>query len=182
MTIAPTFAQMTKAEKKELQKQLKELQKNPKKYKELKQILEDRRANVKKMEGELAEITSSIADIQKQIKEKDERIKELGDELARLQTENKDTQKIVKKETNSEGIIYKVQVPIDEASLYEEISEIDGKKRPVFSGEEDQDGKKKYTFGYFKNKKEAETFSKYLQMLRIKDAKVFTYKDGVKVD
>lgn len=176
-----TIAQkLSKEEKKALQKELKELQKNPAKYKALKEAIEERKVNLNKLDGQLAEISTSITEVQSQIVEKDKRIKELGDEFARIQTENKDTQKVVKKETNADGIVYKVQVPVDESSLYEEISEIDGKKRPVFSGEQDEDGKKKYTFGYFKDKKDAETFKKYLQTLRIKDAKVETYKDGVK--
>ncbi len=171
---------LSKEEKKVLQKELKALQKDPAKYKALKDAVEERKANANKLDGQMTEITTSITEVQAQIVEKDKRIKELGDEFARIQTENKDTQKVVKKESNAEGVVYKVQVPIDESSLYEEMSEIDGKKRPVFSGDQDEDGKKKYTFGYFKEKKDAETFKSYLQILRIKDAKVEMYKDGVK--
>lgn len=175
------FAQkLSKEEKKALQKELKELQKNPAKYKALKETIEERKVNLNKLDGQLTQVTTSIVDVQNQIIEKDKRIKELGDEFARIQIENKDTQKVVKKQMNADGTVYKVQVPINESSLYEEVSEIDGKKRPVFSGDEDADGKKKYTFGYFKEKKDAETFQKYLQMLRIKDAKIEVYTDGVK--
>ncbi|TAG46671.1 MAG: hypothetical protein EAZ31_00120 [Cytophagia bacterium] len=171
---------LSKEEKRALQKELKELQKNPAKYKALKETIEERKVNLNKLDGQLTQVTTSITDVQNQIIEKDKRIKELGDEFARIQIENKDTQKVVKKQMNADGTVYKVQVPINESSLYEEISEIDGKKRPVFSGDQDSDGKKKYTFGYFKEKKDAETFQKYLQMLRIKDAKIEVYTDGVK--
>lgn len=177
------FAQnISKAEKKALQKELKEMSKNPIKYKQFKEGIQEKKDAVTKLDGQIEDLNESINNTQQQASEKDKRIKELGDEIARLKTDNKETDNVIKNSTNEQGIVYKVQVAIDDASLYQEISEIDGQKRPVFSGDQDEDGEKKYTLGYFKDKAEAETFRKYLQLLRIKDAKITTYKDGKKVE
>jgi polyribonucleotide nucleotidyltransferase len=62
----------------------------------------------------------------------------------------------------------------------QEVSEVDGKTRPVFSGDQDEDGAKKYTLGFFKEKTEADTFCQYLKLLRIKDAVVVKYENGKK--
>jgi DNA repair exonuclease SbcCD ATPase subunit len=170
----------TKAEQKALKKELKEMQKNPAKYKQLKESIQEKKEQLAKLDGDIADLNETINNTQQQINEKDKRLKELSDELARMNVEKRETDNAIKTQTNEQGLVYKVQIPIDDSALYQEVSEIDGQKRPVFSGDTDTDGTKKYTLGYFKDKKEAETFRNYLQMLRIKDAKVVTYKDGKK--
>jgi TolA-binding protein len=182
ITVSLSYGQgLSKAEKKALQKEIKELQKNPAKYKQMKDGVQEKKDHLTKLDGQIDDLNESINGTQEKLKEKDTRIKELSDEIARLRTEKEETDKVVKTNTNGEGLIYKVQVQIDDSSLYQEVSEIDGKSRPIFSGEQDEDGTKKYTFGYFKDKAEAETFRKYLQMLRIRDAVVVAYKDGKKI-
>ena len=178
-----TMAQtLSKAEKKALQKEIKEMQKNPAKYKQFKEGIIEKKDALTKLEGQIDDLSESISTNQQQLTEKDKRIKELSDEIARMKTETDETEKVIKTQTNEEGIVYKVQVSIDDASLYQEISEVSGEKRPVFTGDQDEDGTKKYTLGFFKDKAEAETFRKYLQLLRIKDAKVTAYKDGKKME
>ncbi|MCU0445676.1 MAG: hypothetical protein MUE85_12250 [Microscillaceae bacterium] len=173
---------LSKAEQKQLKKELKELQKNPARYKQMKDAIQEKKDQLVKLDGEIDDLNESIASTNEKIVDKDKRLKELSDEIARMNIEKRETENIIKKETNEEGVIFKVQVPIEDAALYQEVSEIDGQKRPVFSGDTDADGTKKYTLGYFKDKAEAETFRNYLNMLRIRDAKVVAYKDGKKVD
>lgn len=171
--------QLTKAEKKALQKEIKDFQKNPQKYKDFKESLQNKKETVEKDQKELSKLEESIEEIKKEIKEKDTRIDQLGNELMRLQEEAKQTAKVEKKEANTEGVVYKVQIVIPENALYEDKSP-DGGKRVYFNGEQDADGVKKYTFGFFGEQAEAEKFKNYLQMLRIKDVIVTKYKNGVK--
>lgn len=171
----------SKAEQKALKKELSEMKKNPAKYKQLKDNIQSKKEQLAKLDGDIADLNETINSTQNQINEKDKRLKELSDEIARMNVEKRETDNVIKTQTNEQGLVYKVQIPIDDSALYQEVSEIDGQKRPVFSGETDTDGTKKYTLGYFKDKKEAETFRNYLQMLRIKDARVVAYKDGKKM-
>ncbi len=171
--------QLTKAEKKALQKEIKEFQKNPEKYKAFKESIQAKKENVEKNKEEIAKLDESIEEIKKEIKDKDARIDQLGNELIRLQEEAKQTAKTEKKQANTEGVVYKVQIVVPESALYEDKSP-EGAKRVHFNGEQDADGTRKYTFGFFGEQAEAEKFKKYLQMLRIKDVIVTKYKNGVK--
>jgi uncharacterized protein (DUF3084 family) len=173
---------LSKAEQKQLKKELKDLQKNPARFKQMKDAIQEKKDQLVKLDGEIDDLNESINSTNEKIVDKDKRLKELSDEIARMNVEKRETDNIIKKETNEDGVIFKVQVPIEDAALYQEVSEIDGQKRPVFSGDTDTDGTKKYTLGYFKDKAEAETFRNYLNMLRIRDAKVVAYKDGKKID
>ncbi|NJL14463.1 MAG: hypothetical protein HC913_16615 [Microscillaceae bacterium] len=175
-------AQLSKEEKKQLKQELKELAKNPEKFQTFKDGLQAKKEEVMRLNGEIDDTQSALTTTQQQITEKDRKIKELGDELARLKVEKEETQQVVQNQTNLQGLVYKVQVEVNEASLYQEISQETGEKRPIFTGEQDEDGSKKYTLGYFKDKAEADTFCKYLQLLRIKEAKVVAYRDGKKVN
>ncbi len=180
-TISLAQAQLSRAEKKELKKEIRELSKNPEKYKELKEGIQEKKEELIRLEADVDDVEASIRDVQAKINEKNAEEKRLIDEIARLSLERKQTQNVINAQTNLDGLVYKVQVEINDAALYKEISEIDGEKRPVFTGDEDEDGVKKYTLGYFKDKKEADTFKDYLKLLRIKDAKVVPYRDGKKV-
>ena len=171
---------LTKAEKKALQAEIKAYQKDPAKYQAFKESLQNKKEHISKLDGQIADLNEVLDAGKAKLTEKEQRVKELVDEINRLKAEKTETEKVVKNSTNEEGILYKVQVPIEDAALYQEVSEIDGKSRPVFSGDQDEDGAKKYTLGFFKDKNEADTFCKYLKLLRIKDAVVVTYKDGKK--
>lgn len=173
---------LTKAEKKALQAEIKAYQKDPAKYKEFKQSLQTKKEHIAKLDGQISDLNEAINTGKTQLTEKEQRVKELVDEMNRLKTEKDETNKVVKNTTNEQGIFYKVQVPIEEAALYKEVSEVDGKTKPVFSGDQDDDGSKKYTLGYFKEKREADTFCQYLKLLRIKDAMVVKYENGKKVN
>jgi hypothetical protein len=169
---------LSKAEKKALQAEIKAYQKDPAKYKEFKQSIQTKKEHIAKLDGQISELNEAINTGKTQLTQKEERVKQLVDEINRLKTEKGETEKIVKNTINEEGVFYKVQVPIEEAALYKEVSEVDGKTKPVFSGDQDEDGAKKYTLGYFKDKPEADTFCQYLRLLRIKDAVVVKYENG----
>lgn len=169
---------LTKAEKKALQAEIKAYQKDPAKYKAFKEGLQTKKEHIAKLDSQIEDLTTVIDGGKSKMTEKEQRVKELVDEINRLKSEKTETEKVVKNTTNEQGILYKVQVPIEDAALFQEVSEVDGKTRPVFSGDQDEDGKKKYTLGFFKDKAEADTFCKYLKLLRIKDAIVVKYENG----
>lgn len=171
---------LTKAEKKALQAEIKAYQKDPAKYKAFKEGIQTKKEHISKLDGQIADLTEAINAGKSKLTEKEQRVKDLVDEINRLKSEKTETDNVVKNSTNEAGILYKVQVPIEDAALYQEVSEVDGKTRPVFSGDQDEDGAKKYTLGFFKEKTEADTFCQYLKLLRIKDAVVVKYENGKK--
>ncbi len=181
-SLSTTYAQLNKAEKKALKKEIKDLTRNPEKYKALKEGIREKKDELTRLEANIDDVEASMQEVKQKINEKNAEEKRLIDELDRLKREKRETQNVINTQTNLDGLVYKVQVEVNDAALYQEISEIDGTKRPVFTGDEDEDGIKKYTLGYFKDKKEAETFRDYLKILRIKDAKVVPYRDGKKVN
>lgn len=179
-TLAIAQEKLSKAEKKALQNEIKTYQKDPAKYKAFKETQKTKRDHIAKLDAQIADLNEAINSGKSKLTEKEQRVKDLVDEITRLKAENAETEKVVKSTVDEKGVLYKVQVPIEEAALYQEVSEVDGKTKPVFSGDQDEDGGKKYTLGYFKDKNEADTFCKYLKLLRIKDALVVKYQDGKK--
>lgn len=179
----PLAAQeLSKDEKKALKKEIKNYKKNPEAFKAFKDGIEDKKKQLTRLNSQISEIDRSIQDVQNQVSQKDEQIKRLQDEIRRLEQQENETEVIVNDQTNLQGLVYKVQVSIDEAALYEKVDKTTGETQPVFTGEVDADGTKKYTLGYFRDKTEAETFKSYLKLLRIKNAIVVPYRDGKKVN
>ena len=176
-----TWAQASpnKMTKKQLRRALKKFYKNPASFKEFKQRIEDKKAKLADLEKQLqAPINTDKIDAE--IAEQTKEEQKLRAEIERLKNEKKETKKVIKKESNEQGTIYKVQVEITDNDLYKEI--VQGEKKAVFTGDSDNDGLKKYTLGYFSDKGEAEKFAKILSELFIKAAKVVTYTDGKRVD
>ncbi|HAI76729.1 MAG TPA: hypothetical protein DCM08_10825, partial [Microscillaceae bacterium] len=77
------------------------------------------------------------------------------------------------------GTVYKVQFELTDAELYREVAE--GNKTIVFSGDVDEDGKKKYTIACFSEKEEADEFLQYLQGIKI-PCILTTYVEGKKTN
>lgn len=168
-----------KMSKKQLRRLLKRYYKNPAKFKEFKQNIEDKENKLADLEKQLqAPVNTDKIDAEIAAKTKEEAA--LRAEIERLKNEKKETKKVIKKETNEQGTIYKVQVEITDNDLYKEI--VQGEKKAVFTGDLDSDGLKKYTLGYFKDKTEADKFVKILNELFIKAVKVVTYTDGKRID
>lgn len=169
-------AQMSK---KELRRKLKDFYKNPEKYKKLKQSIEEKKSNLADIEKQLQTPVNTEA-IDQEIATKKKEEQKLRAEIERLKNEKKETKTVIKKETNAQGTVYKVQVEITDNDLYKEF--VKGEKKPMFTGDMDSDGLKKYTLGYFQDKAEAGKFVKILNELFVKEAKVVTYTDGKRVD
>lgn len=172
---------LSKDEKKALKKEIKAYKKNPEAFKTFKEGIESKKQQVVRLNSEINEVDRSIQDVRTQVADKDEKIKRLQEEIRRLEREKTETEAVVTDQTNLQGLVYKVQVSIDEGSLHEEVDLATGEKRLTFTGETDADGTRKYTLGYFRDKAEAQTFKDYLKLLRIKDAQVVPYRDGKKV-
>ena len=169
-------AQMSK---KELRRKLKEYYKNPERYKKFKQTIEDKKSNLADIEKQLQEPVNTDQ-IDQDIAEKVKEEQKLQAEIERLKNEKKETKTVIKKESNEQGTVYKVQVEITDEDLYKEF--VKGEKKPIFTGDLDSDGLKKYTLGYFQDRAEADKLVKILAELFVKDAKVVTYTDGKRVD
>lgn len=176
--LAVAQEKLSKAEKKALQNEIKAFQKDPAKYKAFKDAQQTKKEGLSRLDAQIADLNEAITKDTPKLQEKEGRVKQLVDEINRLKAEKVETDVVVNSNTDEKGVLYKVQVPIEDAALYQEVSEVDGTTKPVFSGDQDEDGKKKYTLGYFKNKSEADTFCQYLKLLRIKDAVVVKYQDG----
>ena len=67
------------------------------------------------MDAQIGVINNSVKNKQVLLDRKDKRIKELGDEIARLELENKERQKAIESHSNAQGIVYKVQIEVDES-------------------------------------------------------------------
>lgn len=175
---------LSREEKKALKAEAKKMQKNPELYLKLKEDISDKEAKLQELSQEENSVKQEIADKQAILTEKDSIIKALGDEIVRAKQKRKEVKQAVDSQTNIEGVVYKVQVEIDESALYQKVrmegNEI--KKEIIFSGEEDADGARKYTLGYFKDQSEAETFTNYLRLLRVKEAKTVKYDNNKKVE
>ena len=89
-----------------------------------------------------------------------------------MELENKERLKAIESHSNAQGIVYKVQIEVDESFLYSETDPVTGRKKVIFTG----DDTRKYTLGYFSDKEEAETFKEYLRLLRVRDAIVVAYQ------
>lgn len=174
--------ELSKDEKKALKKEIKAMQKDPARYKSLKEGIQDKKEQVADLDRQINDLNGSIQATRGKIQEKDRQIKELENEIARMKVEKQELAIAERNQTNLEGLIYKVQVKIDDSAIYREVDQVTGKKRPVFTGETTQDGNKYYTLGFFNNKEEAESFRKYLNILRVKGAQIIAYKDGKPVN
>lgn len=176
-----TMAQQdpAKMSKKQLRRKLKGFYKNPAQFKTLKQSIEEKKANLADIEKQISTPVNTEK-IDQEIAEKTKEEQKLRAEIERLKNEKKETTKVIKKESNEQGTVYKVQVEIADADLYKEF--VKGEKKAVFTGDLDNDGVKKYTFGYFQDRTEADRFVKILNELFVKVAKVVTYTDGKRID
>ncbi|MCS6822643.1 MAG: hypothetical protein NZ551_12360 [Microscillaceae bacterium] len=168
-------AQVSKAEQKKLKAELKAFSKNPESFKKFKEELRNAKIESENLEKELIEKQNIQDQNAQKLKELDDEIGKLMFEKRRLEKEQKETENAIKTTKNEEGVGFKVQLEIGDADLYKELTE-NGEKKPIFSGDIGADGVKRYTLGYFKTRKEAEEFKKYLNILHIKDAKVIEYK------
>lgn len=175
-----SFAQLSKAEKKEWKKKAKEYAKNPA---NLKQFTEDKQT----ADNQVATLNKRIADLQKSASDKDARIADLEDQLAQARTQlssaNAELAQLkaappVQQNDYSKGVVFKVQIGAfknKDLSKYFE-------KYPNLGGEVKPDGTQTITLCIFRDYWDADTFKKYMREMGVKDAWIVPYKDGQRVD
>lgn len=177
-----SFAQLSKAEKKEWKKKAKEYSKNPD---ALKQLVEDNEV----LQGQVSKLTNDTKGLQSRISDKDAKLSEMQDDLAKLRSDlasAKAAAREVKTTTPAsssggqmvDGVVFKVQIGAfknKDLSKYFENNE-------NFGGESGDDGLQKITLGQFRDYWEANTFKKYLREMGVKDAWIVPYQDGNRVE
>ncbi|MEM1408417.1 MAG: Ezrin/radixin/moesin family protein [Bacteroidota bacterium] len=177
-----SYAQLSKAEKKEWKKKAKTYVKNPE---ELKTLMEDNQA----MAGQVSSLKSENSQLQSRMNDKDAKISELQDDLSKLRSDLSSAKNQLREATSSpkpvaasggamvDGVVFKVQIGAfrnKDLSKYFENNE-------NFGGENEGDTQK-ITLGQFRDYWEADTFKKYLREMGVKDAWIVSYKDGTRVE
>jgi len=178
----PSYAQLSKKEKKELKAKLKQFKANPAK---LKKLLEENSS----MKSQVSSLNNQIKSLQTRIGEKDTRISELTDENTGLKTDLANARKSLSdggggspkrrarpvNPADESGIVFKVQIG---AFKKNDLSQYKGQKNFGV----DSDGNiNKYTIGVFRDYWEADKFKKSLRQMGVKDAWIVSYKDGTRV-
>src|SRR5687767_12111619 len=176
-----SFAQLSKAEKKEWKKKAKEYSKNPA---NLKQLLEEKDA----ADAQVSSLNQKVTELQSLMSDKDARLAELEDQLAQTRaqlttanaelTQLKESPAPVNAMDFSKGVVFKVQIGAfknkDLAKYFE--------NNPNFGGEVKEGEPQKITIGIFRDYWEADTFKKYLREMGVKDAWIVPYRDGQRVE
>jgi hypothetical protein len=175
-----SFAQLSKAEKKEWKKKAKEFSKSPA---NLKQLTEDKAA----AESQVASLNQKLTQLQSSVSDKDARLTELEDQLAQTRTQLTTTRAelaqakeapVVNPMDFSKGVVFKVQIGAfknkDLAKYFE--------NNPNFGGEVKEGEPQKVTIGIFRDYWEADTFKKYMREMGVKDAWIVPYRDGTRVE
>lgn len=181
-TISTSYAQLSKAEKKEWKKKAKTYAKAPE---TLKTLVEEHQS----LSGKVSGLEADNANFQSRLSDKDAKISEMEEDMTKLRSDLGSAKKEVremkasataaptKKGTSMKGVVFKVQIGAfrnKDLSKYFENNE-------NFSGETDGDGTQKITLGMYTDYWEADTFKKYLREMGVKDAWIVPYKDGVRV-
>ncbi len=188
LTISTTsYAQLTKAEKKEWKKKAKEYKKNPA---ALKQVADDNsvlNSQIGTLKSDNEALKASVSDKNAKIDDLNSQLQKLRSDLAaaRKQASDLQSQLTAKPQMESsgggkmvDGVVFKVQIGAfrnKDLSKYFENHE-------NFGGEATDDGTQKITLGQFRDYWEADTFKKYLREMGVKDAWIVPYKDGTRVD
>ena len=76
------------------------------------------------------------------------------------------------------GIVFKVQIGAFTNPEFQQFLV----KFKHFTGEQDKDGLRKFTLGYFDNYWDADNFKKYLRTMGVNDAWIVAYKNGERQD
>ncbi len=176
-----TAQELSKEEKKALKAELKKMKKNPELYKTLKVDLQENKSTASQLNSELRDVNSSISSTKEKLDDKDTQIKALEKEISQLKDQKNEINNFIQNETATQGLVYRVQVEMDEGSLYKEMDRESGVPRKVFTGDNTPDGRKFYTIGEFTTREEAEAFKQGLSKMRIQGVFVAAYENGQRV-
>ncbi|EMR04357.1 SPOR domain-containing protein [Cesiribacter andamanensis] len=170
-------AQLSKKEKKEWKKQMKDMD-----VEAFKKLVEEKEA----LESQVAGLNSQVSSLQSRANEKTteadrlkSEVKDLQNQLAEARTAQEATNTIDatgNKNRVAKGVVFKVQIGAfrnkDLAKYFESNGSFDG---------EVDNSTQRYTLGQFTDYWEADKFKKYLREMGVKDAWIVSYKDGVRV-
>lgn len=150
--------------------------------------------NALKSEG--SKLNRQIKTLTKQIEDSESIVASKDDQIAALRTKIQETKRDCEEAASSsggnnggsrditaggddytKGIVYKVQVGAFRLKGLQ--VHLD---KPSKFWEEDSDGTKKYTIGYFRDYWEADKFKKYLRAMGVKDAWIVAYEDNQRKD
>lgn len=180
---APSFAQK-KNDEKEWKKKQKEM--DPMAFKAMYEEYQQLKSDAASKERELATLRKQLTTKDAEISAKDVEINELRGQMQKAQSE-KEAEGAAKASSDNakditaggddytKGIVFKVQVGAFTKKTYSE--KIDGR-----FWEEDEDGVKKYTIGYFRDYQEATRFKNYLRAIGVSDAWIVAYEDNQRKD
>ena len=175
-----SFAQLSKAEKKEWKKKAKEYSKSPE---SLKQLIDDKQA----AEAQASAANTKLTEIEASVSGKDAKIVELEDQLTQMRNQLTTTKAElatlkeappVNSMDFSKGVVFKVQIGAfknKDLSKYFE-------NNPNFGGQMAESGIQAFTIGLFRDYWEADIFKKYMREMGVKDAWIVPFKDGQRVD
>lgn len=171
-------AQMSKKDKKEWKKRIKDLK--PEQYKTLLDQNKSLSSQVTSLKSELAEADSRIAEKNNQIDKYQEQVSDLRSELSEAKSKPKPVAEKPRSGgyiDDSKGVVFKVQIG---AFKNKDLSKYLN-TTPNFSGTVGDDGLKRYYLGVFRDYWEADTFKKYLREMGVSEAWIVSFKDGEKV-
>ncbi|MDW7695683.1 SPOR domain-containing protein [Flammeovirgaceae bacterium SG7u.111] len=134
------------------------------------------------LKAENSALRRNLEKAQESNNERDALASSKDQQLAELEQKLKDVQADCGKNVTAggddytKGIVYKVQIG---AFRNKELSQFQNKGK---FWEEDGDGMKKYTIGYFRDYWEADSFKKYIREMGVKDAWIVAYEDNERKD
>lgn len=180
-TIGNLSAQeLSKEEKKELLKQIKDLKKNPEKLDKLKENVEVRNLTIEQQ-------TEEINVLKNNLQSRNLKIASLSDSLSAVQAKLAESKSKASNAFNpetyvpgdapldDEGYKYRIQI-----GLFKNFNITHLFDQPKYIVHEDVDGLHRYSIGNFESEEDAEAFKLEMRRLGIKDAFVTTYKDGIR--
>ncbi len=183
--LVPSFAQLSKKEKKALMKSMlsKCKQMDPEDLEEMYNEYPTMKGKVTKLEKETEEARAEAQAATDSRSELDNKISDLEKQLDEARSAATASGPVsggsssAGSSVDMSGVVYKVQIG---AFTNKDLSKyFDNNKN--FGGEVDADGTQKYTIGVFKEYWEADTFKKYMREMGVKDAWIVAYKDGKRV-
>ncbi|AHM61443.1 hypothetical protein D770_15945 [Flammeovirgaceae bacterium 311] len=171
-------AQLSKKEKKEWKKQMKDLD-----VEAFKKLVEEKES----FESQVASLNSQVSSLQARANEKTTEADRLKSEMKDLQNQLAEAKASQAQEANNmdisgkstrvvKGVAFKVQIGAFRNKDLTKYFENNGS----FDGEVDNTTQR-YTLGTFTDYWEADKFKKYLREMGVKDAWIVAYKDGQRV-
>ncbi len=184
--ILPSYAQLSKKEKKALQKTMmkkvkgmdpEDLEEMYNEYPAMKGKLASCEKKAEKAEADATDATSKTSDLESQIATLQKDLDEARSASTSSGGSEGGSSSGGSSSVSMKGVVYKVQIG---AFRNKDLSKyFDNNKN--FGGETDADGTQKYTIGVFKEYWEADTFKKYMREMGVKDAWIVAYRDGSRI-